>query len=149
MGYTYTLNSSEIIFSRRKVDKLENILSAKYSFNNRMGINFRMRHYFSSVENKEFFTLQNNGKLKPNSSFNLNRNQNVNFFNIDMVYTWQFGPGSFINIVWKNAVFDYDNVIERNYFKNLSNTVGSDQNNNLSVKVIYFLDYLQLKKRKI
>jgi hypothetical protein len=131
------------------VDKLENILSAKYSFNNRMGINFRMRHYFSSVENKEFLTLQNNGKLIPHPSFNQNRNQNVNFFNIDMVYTWQFGPGSFINIVWKNAVFDYDNVIERNYFKNLSNTVGSDQNNNLSVKVIYFLDYLQLKKRKI
>ncbi|HLF46051.1 MAG TPA: DUF5916 domain-containing protein [Chitinophagaceae bacterium] len=148
IGYTYLENGAAIIFARRKVNTIENVLSAKYNFNNRMGINFRMRHYFSSVDNKEFFTLKNDGKLNPNSTFNLNRNQNVNFFNIDMVYTWQFAPGSFINIVWKNAVFDFDNTIERNYFKNFTNSIGSDQNNNLSLKVIYFLDYLQLKKLK-
>lgn len=148
IGYTYTASSNDIIFSRRRVNTIENNLAVKYNFNNKMGINFRMRHYFSSVDNKEFFTLKNDGKLNSNPSFNLNRNQNVNFFNIDMVYTWQFAPGSFINIVWKNAVFDFDNVLEHNYLKNFTNTVESDQNNNLSLKVIYFLDYLQLKNRK-
>ncbi len=148
VGYSYSTNSSDIIFSRRKVNAIENILGAKYSFNNKMGINFRMRHYFSSVENKQFFTLMNDGKLNPNNSFNLNRDQNVNFFNIDMVYTWEFAPGSFINIVWKNAVYDFDDNVERNYFKNFSNTLESDQNNNISFKIIYFLDYLQLKSKK-
>ena len=66
-----------------------------------------------------------------------------------MVYTWQFAPGSFLNVVWKNAVFDFQNTVEANYFKNFGNTMEADQNNNISLKVIYFLDYLQLKKKKI
>jgi hypothetical protein len=113
-----------------------------------MGITLRVRHYYSSVYNKEFFTLQQDGSLKPNSSFNQNVDQNANFFNVDMVYTWQFAPGSFINIVWKNAVFNYTDIVEESYIKNLGNTIEADQNNNISLKVIYFLDYLQLKKKK-
>ena len=138
----------EIIFGRRKVNTFENILGAKYNFNNMMGITLRVRHYYSSVYNKEFFTLQQDGLLKPNSSFNQNVDQNANFFNVDMVYTWQFAPGSFINVVWKNAVFDYTDIVEESYIKNLGNTIEADQNNNISLKVIYFLDYLQLKKKK-
>jgi Domain of unknown function (DUF5916) len=38
--------------------------------------------------------------------------------------------------------------VERSYFKNFGNTIEANQNNNLSLKVIYFLDYLQLKKKK-
>ena len=80
--------------------------------------------------------------IEKNTIFADNVNQNVNFFNIDMTYTWQFAPGSFINIVWKNAAFHFCRLVEKNYFKNFSNTIDSDQNNNLSLKVIYFLDYL-------
>lgn len=148
VGYTWSENADEIIFARRNVNTIENVLEAKYSFTNRMGINFRARHYLSSVDNKQFYTLQNDGKLADNPSFALNTNRNVNFFNIDMVYTWQFAPGSFLNAVWKNAIVNFSNQVEQNYFKNFSNTVESDNNNNLSLKVIYFLDYLSFKKHK-
>ncbi len=148
MGYTWSENSSQIVFSKRKVTTIENILSAKYNFNNKQGITFRMRHYNSSVQNKQFFNLQADGKLTSNSTFNLNTNQNVNFFNIDMVYTWQFAPGSFINVVWKDAVYDFKNTVEKNYFKNFDQTLEADDNNNISFKIIYFLDYLQLKRKK-
>ncbi len=114
-----------------------------------MGINLRVRHYVSSVANKEFFSLQQqNGKLLSNPAFSENVDRNVNYFNVDMVYTWQFGPGSFLNIVWKDAGFTYHEFVEKSYFKNFSNTVDSDQNNNISIKVIYFLDYLDIKKWK-
>jgi hypothetical protein len=63
-----------------------------------------------------------------------------------MVYTWQFAPGSFLNIVWKNATQHNTNKVENGYFKNLGNTLDSDNNNNFSLKVIYFLDYLNFKK---
>lgn len=150
IGFTTIEGSNnDIIFARRKVNTIENVVDFKYSFTNRMGLTFRARHYFSSVDNKEFFTLQKlTGKLDPNSIYNQNRNQNANFFNIDMVYTWQFAPGSFLNIVWKDAAFNYTNLVERNYFKNLGRTIESDQNNNISLKVIYFLDYLMLKKKR-
>ena len=110
-----------------------------------MGITFRARHYVSSVDNKEFYLLQHDGSLLANANFRPNVNQNVNFFNIDMVYTWQFAPGSFLNIVWKNAAQNYSDEVEKQYFKNLSNTVSQNNNNNFSLKVIYFLDYLKFK----
>lgn len=149
VGFTWSDNGTEVIFARRKVNSVENILSAKYNFTNMMGINLRIRHYFSCVDNKEFFTLQKDGSLKANSTFTSNTDQNVNFFNVDMVYTWQFAPGSFLNVVWKNAVYDFTDQVEKNYLKNFTNTMESDQNNNISLKVIYFLDYLQLKKKNI
>lgn len=147
IGFT-TISNDEVIFARRKINTIENILNVKYSFTNMMWLTFRMRHYLSTVDNKEFFTLQKNGLLTANPSFDKNMNRNVNFFNIDMVYTWQFAPGSFVNVVWKNSIFTFEDMVEHNYFKNLGHTVEADQNNNLSVKVIYFLDYLQLKRKK-
>ena len=147
IGYTAT-TAGEIIFAKRDVKTIDNTVSSKYSFSNMMGITLRVRHYYSSVDNKEFFTLQRDGSLGPNTTFNENKNQNLNIFNVDMVYTWQFAPGSFLNVVWKNAVYDFKNIVEQNYFKNFGNTVEADQNNNISLKVIYFLDYLQLKKKK-
>jgi hypothetical protein len=64
-----------------------------------------------------------------------------------MVYSWQFAPGSFINIVWKNATEYFSDDAEAGYFKSLGNTINSDNNNNLSLKIIYFLDYLKLKQK--
>jgi hypothetical protein len=148
VGFADIDNLGNIIFGRRNRNTIENTLDLKYNFNSKMGLTTRVRHYWSKVDYKEFFTLLVDGDLAKNPLFIQNKNQNVNFFNVDMVYTWQFAPGSFFNIVWKNAVFDFQDVVERNYFKNLGNTMEADQNNNISLKVIYFLDYLQLKKKK-
>ena len=139
---------NDIVFTRRNRTTIENILSAKYNFTNKSGITFRARHYWSKVEQKELYDLQINGDLLPSvhtgavSLFDLNQN----FFNIDAVYTWQFAPGSFINIVWKNSITGFDDAVQYSYFKNFSNTVSASQNNNLSLKIIYFLDYLNIKK---
>ena len=140
--------TNDIIFGRRDRGTVENILELKYNFNGKMGIRSRIRHYWSKVEYKEFFMLLLDGHLQKNTDFNQNVNQNVNFFNVDMTYTWQFAPGSFINIVWKNAVYTSEDILEHSYLKNFTHTMEADQNNNLSLKVIYFLDYLNLKKKK-
>lgn len=148
VGYTTTLDDGSIIFALRKIKTIDNVLNVKYNFNNKMGITFRARHYASIVKNKEFFSLNDDGTLTVDTEVTGNLDQNVNFFNIDMVYTWQFAPGSFLNVVWKNATFHWSDVSDRNYFDNLENTLQADQNNNLSLKVIYFFDYLQLKGNK-
>ena len=148
MGYTTTLSDGSIIFALRKVSTVDNVLNLKYNFTNKMGLTFRARHYASVVNNKEFFVLNANGTVSPKTGITDNLNRNVNYFNIDMVYTWQFAPGSFLNVVWKNATFHSSGIVDNHYFENLQNTLQADQNNNLSLKVIYFLDYLQLKKSK-
>ena len=138
----------DIIFGRRDVRTVENILTFKYSFNDRMVFTLRTRHYWSKVTYKEFFTLLQDGRLEKNTVFSGNANQNYNIFTVDAVYTWQFAPGSFMNVVWKNNVETFDQIIDNRYFKNFDNTISAPQNNNLSVKIIYFLDYLDLKKWK-
>ena len=66
-----------------------------------------------------------------------------------MVYTWQFAQGSFINIVWKKVAMEdeYGGGIENRYFKNVSNTINAPQFNSLSLRVIYFIDYLTAKSK--
>ncbi len=147
LGYTTTLDENNILFAVRKVSTVDNVLNLKYSFTNKMGLTFRARHYVSVVDNKEFYTLNNDGSLSTKTGLTEKYNRNVNYFNIDMVYTWQFAPGSFLNIVWKDAGFTNSNIANTRYFDNFQNTLQSEQNNNLSLKVIYFLDYLQLKRK--
>jgi len=65
-----------------------------------------------------------------------------------MIYTWQFAQGSFINIAWKDASSLFNENVNDRYGKNLNNIISTPQQNNFSVKVIYYLDYLTLKKKK-
>ncbi len=141
------VSGSDIIFSKRDRLTVENILTSKYNFDRRNGITFRLRHYWSQVRSKDFYTLQQDGSLVKNVSYDGNTNQNLNIFNIDMVYTWEFAPGSFLNVVWKNSVYSGDQRINDSYFKNFKNTVASPQDNNISLKVIYYLDALSFRKK--
>ncbi len=147
IGYSYVENSNDVNFARRKRNTVENTLFAKYSFNNKMGLTFRARHYFSSVKNKEFYFLKTDGSLQANPQFISGADQNFNLFNIDMLYTWEFAPGSFLNIAWKDAALLSTDEVRKGYFQNLGDVLESGQNNNLSVKLIYFLDYLTLKSK--
>jgi hypothetical protein len=61
-------------------------------------------------------------------------------------YSLQFAPGSFIYVVWKNENLTDDNLTDHKYFKNLDRTLETPHNNNLSIRVLYYLDYLDLKK---
>ncbi|GAC1383499.1 MAG: hypothetical protein NVSMB45_10990 [Ginsengibacter sp.] len=146
-GYA-DVSGNDIIFSRRDVMTVENIFNMKYNFNKKSGITFRARHYWSKVQPLEFFTLANDGNLSKNNTYTTNLNNNLNIFNIDMVYTWEFAPGSFVNVVYKNSAFTGDQLVYNNYVYNFKNTLNSPQNNNLSFKIIYYLDYLKLKKGK-
>jgi len=152
-GYAATTTDA-IYFSRRNVISVENVFSVKYNFTNRMGLSLRTRHYWSKVDPKEFYVLDVNGELqKPVQPFAGNVKQNYNFFSADMVYTWQFAQGSFINLVWKNIDENFQRDFEKNYFDNFSKTMGRNGYNNLtqfnsfSMKVIYFLDYLTVRNK--
>jgi hypothetical protein len=141
-------NTNDIIFGRRDRTTVDNTLSFKYNFNDKMGLTVRARHYWSRAIYKELFTLLLNGELQKNTTFTGNVDQNYNVFTVDAVYTWEFAPGSFINIVWKNFTEDNIGRIGDGYLKNFDHNISSPQNNNLSFKILYFLDYLQLKGHK-
>lgn len=139
-----------IIFSRRNVTSVENVLSLKYNFTNRMGLTLRTRHYWSKVRPQQFYELDKYGDLQtPTTPYTGNVNQNYNYMSVDMVFNWQFAQGSFFSIVWKDIAdkFEKSGNFEQKYFKNLGNTVSGDQFNSLSLRVIYFIDYLTVKRK--
>ncbi|HEY0678914.1 MAG TPA: DUF5916 domain-containing protein [Chitinophagaceae bacterium] len=149
LGFAFVeQNGEDVAFGLRNQRTAENILNIKYNFTNKMGLVFRMRHYWSKVSYKEFFVLKEDGYVEAmQTAPSRNPDNNVNFFNIDMNYTWQFGPGSFINVGWKSASQQFDQFIQDKYYTNLRNTLSLPQQTNFSIKVIYFLDYLDLQKK--
>ena len=77
-----------------------------------------------------------------------NPDYNYNAFNIDMVYTWRFAPGSELTLVWKNAIYAGDSTIIYDFRDNLRDMFDAPMINSLSFKLLYYLDYQNLKKRK-
>ena len=98
-------NLQDIIIGNRNIVTSTHILNSKYSFTDRMGLSLRVRHYWSKVEYLDFYTLDEAGHLQETPYTGTSalgeslHNANFNAFNIDMVYTWQFAPGSSMSIV--------------------------------------------------
>jgi hypothetical protein len=152
VGFADFTPANDVIFARRDVKTVENAINVKYSFNTKMVFTARVRHYWSKVDYLELFTLLPDGTLTPNTTFTNTKSPNYNDFTVDASFNWQFAPGSFINLVWKNNTnyfvsTPYGSIDGDNYFKNFDHTINSPQNNNFSIKIIYFLDYLELKKK--
>lgn len=137
-----------VIFARRDIASIEEVMNFKYSFNNKMGLTLRLRHYWSKVNPLQFYELNERGNLQtPTTAYNENRRQNFNFMSADLVYNWQFAQGSFLSVVWKDIGENFSRSFEKNYFSNLGKTIQGNQFNSLSVRMIYFIDYLGLKKK--
>ncbi len=141
----YDYSSDSITFGRRHMQTVSNTLSGVYKFTNKMSLSIRGRHYWSKANYHRYYHLEENGSLTP---FNFSGDNNVNFnaFNIDVVFFWQFAPGSELNIVWKDAVLKRESNIINNYYKNMESSINSPQNNTISIKVLYYLDYVMVKK---
>jgi hypothetical protein len=145
---------NKITFGQR--DKLTaiNTINLNYTLTNRMGITFRLRHYWARVNYSSFFTLENTGYLTPIDFSGTNEagqsyyNLNNNAFTIDMVYRWVFAPASEINIVWKNSIFNTNNNATLNYFRNVNELMELGALNSISIRFMYFFDTLYLKKLK-
>jgi hypothetical protein len=139
----------QALFSRYDRRTVENSLNGKYSFSNKMGLAVGIRHYWSDRRNKAFYLLQNDGTLAPyqgEAPVGLDRNYNV--FNVDLIYTWQFAPGSELSISYKDAAETNANFYTRKYTENLNGILSAPQNSSLSIKVLYYIDYLNLKSKK-
>lgn len=150
-GYSTTDSASNNpVFALRDRQTVENIFNFKYTFNNIMGLTLRVRHYWSKLNNKQYFDLAQNGTLTGLTSthFSRDNDQNYNAWNIDMIYAWVFSPGSELSIAWKNSALTNTDQAHRNYFYNLHDTLIQPQNNNISVKVLYYIDYQNLRKKK-
>jgi hypothetical protein len=149
VGYADKDSNSNIIFGGRKLHTLTNTLSGRYIFKNNMSLGLNVRHYWSTGNYLKYYYLQPDGDIIPTDQYAGNQNFNYNVFNVDLVYTWVFLPGSTLSVDYKNAIEKQEIIIPRQYISDLDYTFRQPQLNVLSVKVLYYLDYLYLKGKNV
>ena len=152
-SFSVPLDGDDPVFAIRDRFTTENTIEASYIFNNKMGVTFRLRHYWSKVDYNAFFRLDSMGRLAPTTytglgsdSFSLHNNS-YNAFTIDMAYRWIFAPGSELSLVWKNSIFSFSGETEKNYIENVNDLVGNPATNSVSLKLLYYIDYWTVRQK--
>lgn len=148
IGYAFLRepNGEPIIGYRRNLSTTS-VLSGIYNFTSRLNLTMRTRHYWNEVAYKDFFNVAEDGTHKKRG-FIPGQDENYNLFNIDAFLTWDFRLGSRVIVGYKNWLGDpYAVMSQPDYFHNLKSIFNSTHGNELSVKLIYFLDYNQLRKK--
>jgi hypothetical protein len=138
-------DETAIFLGRRNTKSIENYITSQYTFNDKMMINFSFRHYFSEVDYKNFYTLNQNGTLAENSTFNNRSDITFNTWNIDLRYSWWFAPGSQLTLLYRNAISNFLPNSGLNFNKNFDNLFNEPMANNISLKMTYYIDYNSAK----
>ena len=152
IGYAFVRETNgDPIVGYRNFTETIGMVSGIYNFTSRLNITLRGRHYWNRVNYNSYYNIDMDGKLTPKpSTFQPSLNDNYNVFNLDAFLTWDFRLGSRVIVGWKNWLGDpyaISGVDYRHYTNNLGQTFAAAHGNELTVKVIYFLDYNQLKHR--
>jgi hypothetical protein len=145
------------IFGKRRNREYTQVLNVNYIFTNRMSLSTRVRHAWSQVRYDALYPLLETGVISETpytASGNADREDlNFNAWSIDMVYRWNFAPGSELNIVWKNQLFqetrlgDFEaNALPISYSDNFNQMIESGFFNSLSIRIISFIDYSRFKQ---
>ena len=148
-GQRYGQRDGDVLLGRRRINTFSNTFNGAYTFTNRMSFTVRARHYVSNVHYRDFARLAPGGVETP-VAYARNRDNTYNAFNVDAVFSWWFAPGSQVSVVWKDAAqsFLQGERATPLYFENLSGTINTAHNNNFSIRVLYFLDYLAVRPKR-
>lgn len=149
-GFADIDDNGDVIYGLRRMNTFENTLNISYIFKNDMSLNIYGRHYWQTGEYRKYFTILENGEYTPNDVYSIDNDFNYNAFNVDMTFTWRFAPGSDMTIAYKNAIeSDLAGLVKRpTYGQNFKDMIDLPQTNSLSLKVLYYLDYNYLKRKK-
>jgi len=142
----------ESIFGARNNKSETHVLSGAYILSNRSGFNIRIRHYWSTVDYLEFYSLGQDSELHETSLVTLASDNtseydvNFNAWSVDFGFTWQFSPGSELSIVWKNTLQSRGVQLPSSYFDNWEQMLEETFVNSLSIKALYYLDYNTIRR---
>lgn len=145
IGYVQTINDT-IYMGKRNLETYSNTLSFIYSFTNKAWINLKVRHYWSTAIHNKYYILKENGKLEGTDNYPYNADIDFQMLNLDFAFKWEFSPGSLLSITWKNLFSNKGLPYTNDYFETLSNMYEGLAYNNFSIRLLYYLDFLYLKK---
>lgn len=151
-GYAFEREANgDPIIGRRINTDFTTLINGIYNFTPRMNLTLRARHYWSRVQYQSFFNVKDDGFWTDRPFIN-GKDQNFNVWNLDMFYTWDFNYGSRLIIGWKNWLgndVQLNGVTYNNYAKNFARVLQEPHGNELTVRLIWFIDYNKLRRKSI
>lgn len=134
-----------IYFGQRNWTTYNNTLTGKYSFSTKSALSLSFRHNWSKVPYKGFYELnQSTGALEA-TSYTGDHDMNFNSWNLDLNYIWQFAPGSQLIAFYRNSIFSSNSNTSQNFFNNLDSLFDEPNQHTFSVRLVYFIDYNDVK----
>jgi len=141
----FDYDGTNVIMGKRDIQTMTNTVSFQYTFNSKSFINLRVRHYIRHYRYDDFYNLSSDGSLTSTSISSFS-NKNYGLFNLDLMYQWNFAPGSELVVVWKNSIEENGSEPVYNYFENVDDIANGPKYNSLSFKVLYYIDYQMLRR---
>jgi len=150
LGYAGSENQ-QVVIGLRDVKVNQAMLEMNYNINSYKGFALEIRNYWSSVNYKNYYSLQENGLGVIINDYPLEDNPNTNFniWNLDLSYNWRFAPGSAATFQYRNQIYSNDDQSLISYTESLNNLFGKDIGHQFSIRINYFLDYNRFKKKRI
>ncbi len=148
-GWVNFDTNGDIIFGVRYLTNVSYDFNIRYMFKNNLSLTLIGRHYWYRGHYVSFHNLSDKGELLDDTQYAQNHDFNFNTINVNMLFEWQFAPGSFATLSWKNNINSDSQTIINQFDKNFKSTFASSQLNTLSLRVIYFFDVLYLRKKQL
>jgi hypothetical protein len=160
-GYVASQNSASIfgmipvkddVMGERDRTTIENVLTARYIFNNVNGINVRIRHYWDRVDYQYFGHLDALGRMDyiidnlVFVSLKERFDRNLSIFNIDLQYNWRFAPGSDLIVSYQNQIFSNAKDKNTTFIESFQDLLLANRSNEFSIRALYYLDYDRMTK---
>ena len=137
------------IRDRRDITNIESTISASYNFDPYKAIDLRFRNFWSTVDyGDSVFTILNNDGTRSPADYDISENdpnQNFNIWNLDLSFRWRFAPGSEATLLYRNQIFNSDYKATLGYRESMKNLFSQPQQNTVSLRVTYFIDYNNVK----
>ena len=138
--------SDKSVFGRRNVETYEHSFYTQYIFKNNLSLSIVARNYWSGGKYNQYYLLNQKGEIDE-IVFTDSKDFIFNTFNIDLNFKWEFSPGSLLSLTWKNYIQRDENLINPYYSRTFGELYDYSQQNILSMKMMYYLDYFTTKSK--
>jgi len=137
----------DIIFGNRQQKSITQNLSANYYFNVKSGLNLSFRYYWAPVYYDQYYLLNDDGTLTEIDTYAKNNDINFNIWNVDFGYAWEFAPGSKLSLLYRNTIYNSDQLAHLGYADNFQRLIGQPQKHSAILKMTYYIDYNTVKNK--
>lgn len=143
-----SLSADSIVYGVRNIKQFTSNVRGSYVFNPDMSFSLNFRHYWSKVDYKEYWLLRTDGEFDDFPDYKTNHDINFNTLNLDLRFSWWFLPGSELVFLYRTTLSTTNQNITDDYFYNLNQSLNTPSRHNVSLRVVFFIDYIDVARKK-